>query len=83
MPQCFCGVEERGADDPTYKSGEGEGPLRDYAKPAPKPFGKAVAEAYRGIKERFNDHPRKDADPQVREEVNADLDKLIEKNENR
>jgi len=50
-----------------------------------KPFGKAIAETLRGIKSDFSgDAPKTDhtkTDPEVREEVNADLDRLIEKHE--
>jgi len=44
-----------------------------------KPFGKAVAETYRGIKQDFEGKP--EVDPQVREQINSDFDRLIEKNE--
>lgn len=52
------------------------------AEPSPpKPFGKAVAEEYRVIKDAFKE--RTLVDPQVREEINSDFDRLIEKNERR
>lgn len=52
--------------------------MDDQTQP-PKPFGKAVAETYRSVKQDFAGKGA--VDPQVREQINSDLDKLIEKNE--
>ena len=47
------------------------------AVPAPSDFGKKVAETYREIKKDVAG--KSSVDPQVKEQVNADLDRLIEK----
>jgi hypothetical protein len=54
--------------------------MSDQSTPA-KPFGEAVSDAYRGIKDWFNgpDTSQK-TDPSVREHVNAEIDRQIEKN---
>jgi hypothetical protein len=48
--------------------------------PAPpaKPFGKAMAEAFRGIKKDYESKPADSVDPSVREQVNSDLDKIAD-----
>lgn len=49
--------------------------------PAPpaKPFHEAVIETYKGIKDWFNKPDSLPADSQVREQVNADIDDLIDR----
>ena|SRR5215831_491455 len=51
--------------------------------PAPtKPFGEAVADSYRGIKDWFNGpETSQKTDKSVREHVNAELDKQIDKHD--
>ena len=50
----------------------------------PSDFGKKVADEFRGIKKDFSfksEHPDNAIDGAVKEQVNADLDRLIEKHE--
>jgi hypothetical protein len=50
----------------------------------PSDFGKKMAETYRGIKDTFEKaQSAQSSDKSIREEVAADLDRLIEKNEKR
>lgn len=53
------------------------------SKPA-VPFGKAVGQVFRAAKERIADNPAINSqpiDPQVKEQFNADMDRMIEKHE--
>ncbi len=56
--------------------------IDEPAPPSPKPFREAVGESWRGIKDWYNGpETSQKTDGSVREHVNAEIDKQIDKNE--